>query len=188
MLWNMLPQGVMLSAAIEHSDNALLKSDFTYTRYKLASHSKLVTMGSDLLFPQTLSVIASGGFSHGTLPYQRQFDIIAGLGGFGQIGAIRGVNSREFYGDWFYSMIVEHNFRRAPFLWLGISPLYRTNWEFILTGTIASTRNSSGIYSEAGFGINNIFDLLRVDLTYRLVAPRAIIISLSLADIISGLL
>jgi hypothetical protein len=188
ILWNMLPQGLMMNAAVEFSDRDLLRSDFSYTRYKLSSHSKIMTMGSDLLYPQSLSIIASGGFSRGTLPFQRQFDIIAGLGGFGQIGAIRGVSSREFYGDWFYSVIAEHNFRRAPFLWLGIAPLYRTNWEFIVTGSIASTRNSSGIYSEAGFGINNIFDLLRVDLTYRLVAPREVVLSLSLADFLSGLM
>ena len=84
-------------------------------------------------------------------------------------------------------MTAEHNFRRSLFLYLGIAPLYKTNWEFIVSGSIARTPNSNGMYAEAGFGINNMFDLLRVDLTYRLASPRVIIFSLSLADLLSGL-
>ncbi len=187
LIWNMQSHGMMMDAAIEYSDSDLLKSDFSYTRFKFSSLTKIMTMGSDLLYPQCLSIIASGGASRGVLPEQRLFSLIAGMGGYGQVGALRGIDSREFYGDWFFSVTAEHNFRRSLFLYLGIAPLYKTNWEFIVSGSIARTPNSDGMYAEAGFGINNMFDLLRVDLTYRLASPRGIIFSLSLADLLSGL-
>lgn len=187
VLWKFLPQGAMVNAAVEYSDKDLLQSDHSYTRYKASLHGKIVTMNSGLLFPQTFSVIVSGGFADGALPVQRGFDIIAGMGGYGQIGTLHAVKTREFYGDWFFSVMAEQNFRRAPFLWLGISPLYDTNWEFLVTGSIARTPNSRGIYAEAGIGVNNIFDLFRVDVGYRFAAPRAVYVTLGLADFFSGL-
>jgi hypothetical protein len=186
VLLNILPHGFEMNAAVERSEKDILKSDFSYTRYSASAHGKIMTSDDDVLFPQSLSIFTSGGFSQGTLPVQRTFDLVGGMGVYGQLGGHRGVETREFYGDWYYSVHVEHNFRRTPFLWLGITPLYRTNWEFIITGGIARTPNMNGIYSEAGFGITNIFDLLRVDLTYRFAAPRGVIMTLSLSDFISG--
>lgn len=186
VLMNFVPQGMAMNAGVEYSDARNLKSDFSYARYRFSSFSKIMTMGSDLLYPQSVTVITSLGASTGSLPKQREFDVVAGMGGYTQIGALRGVRSREFYGNWMYTVTAEYNFRRTPFLWLGIGPLYETNWEFIVVGSVARTPNSNGIYSEVGCGINNIFDLLRIDLTYRLAAPRGIILSLSLADFLSG--
>lgn len=188
LLMNFMPQALKADFSIEYSDRDVLASSFSYSRWKISLQSKLATGGRELLFPQSLFVKFSTGFSTGTLPIQRSFDLLSGLGGYGQVGTFRALHAHEFYGDWFASLNLEQNFRRAPLLWLGLSPLYRTNWEFLVTASVARTPNSRGLYYEAGFGINNIFDLLRIDLTYRFVEPRGVSFSLSFADFFSGLL
>ncbi|HLP17871.1 MAG TPA: DUF5686 family protein [Bacteroidota bacterium] len=188
LLLNFMPQAFVFDAGIEYADRGTLGGDYSYKRYTVSAQAKVRTMGADLLFPQSLYIKASLGTSGGSLPLQRTFDILSGLGGYGQIGTFKGLKPHEFQGDWFASLNLEHNFRRAPFLWLGITPLYETNWEFIATASCARAANNSLLYYEAGVGINNIFDLLRVDLTWRFTSPGGFVFSLSLADLISGLL
>jgi hypothetical protein len=100
---------------------------------------------------------------------------------------------KEFSGQRFIAVTIEHNFRSTPFLMLNIPYLYRNSIEVILYGTAAQTWSSktlpfgvttNGWYSEAGIGISRILTLFRFDVTYRIARPRALFLSVGVAQII----
>jgi hypothetical protein len=110
----------------------------------------------------------------------------------GPFGVLRAGDVREFSGDRFVSLSVEHNFRSIPFLLLDIPYLYRNSIEVILHGTVAQTWSSTplpfgkttdGWYSEAGVGISRLFSLFRLDGTYRFMQPRGFFLTLGVAQI-----
>jgi hypothetical protein len=123
------------------------------------------------------------------------FDLESSYYGTAWFGTLRGVRVKEFSGDKFVSLSVEHNFRRVPLLSTGIPFLYENNLEIIAFGSIAQSWLSSfrqnllssgvttgGWYYEMGFGVSRILDLLRLDLTWRGKTPRGFVLTLSIAD------
>jgi hypothetical protein len=106
---------------------------------------------------------------------------------------LRTGNVKEFAGDRFVSLSVEHNFRSTPFLLLNIPYLYRNSIELILHGTVAQTWSSSilpfgkttdGWYSEAGVGVSRILSFFRLDVSYRFVEPRGLFLTFGVAQIL----
>jgi hypothetical protein len=186
--------------SVEYTD-PLLKSDFSFTQFNLKLRGKISTMNYDLLFPPSFTVVLNAGSAIGHLPPQRYFSLASNVLFAGEQGTLHDVGSREFYGDQYIVCSLEYNFRRAPFALSGIKKLYESKLEFIFTGAVARSwlsdqairtpqflvRDSNGWYYEAGIGISNIYDLFRVDLTYRFTQPRGLNLTLLLSDIISGL-
>jgi hypothetical protein len=119
----------------------------------------------------------------------------------GEQGTLRGVGSREYYGDRYAVGSIEYNFRRAPFALTGIKALYESKLEFIVIGAMARSwltdealrtpqfpvRDTDGWYYEAGIGVSNILDFFRLDLTYRFTQPGKVNLTLLLSDFVSGL-
>jgi hypothetical protein len=100
---------------------------------------------------------------------------------------------KEFAGDRFVSLSVEHNFRSIPFLFLNIPFLYRNSIELIVHGTVAQTWSSStlpfgrttdGWYSEAGLGISRLFGFFRMDVSYRFMQPRGFFLTFGVSPIL----
>lgn len=184
--------------AVEYSSSAVLGSEFNYTRISGGFKAKFPSYGLDLIFNPTLSLSFSGGIVAGTPTPQRLFDLESSYMGSVWFGALRGAGVKEFSGDRFVSLSIEHNFRRVPFLATGIPFLYKTNYELIVFGSLAQSWMSPstlrtaqaagepthGWYYEAGFGISRIFDLLRLDLTWRGKEPRSLVLTLGIADIL----
>jgi hypothetical protein len=178
---------------VEHSNPGFLASGFDYTRFLVRGEARIPTFSQRLLFPPTLNVKFTAGTSRGVLPPQRLYGLESRYDGVGPFGVLRGAGIREFTGERFVSLSVEHNFRSTPFLLLDIPFLYRNSIELIIHGAVAQTWSSSalpfgvtsgGWYTEAGIGISRIFSLLRLDATYRLMEPRGFVLTLGIAQIL----
>jgi len=168
-----------LDILLEHSTPHLAGSSFDFTRLEAIATLTLPTFARSLLFAPGFTFRIAGGFSGGALPLQRAFTLESASSSIGPLGVLRGLEVKEFGGTEYVACTVEHNFRSLPFLALGLPFLYERSVELVLHGGFARTWNrgllplteSNGWYTEAGFGINRVFDLLRVDFTWRLSDP-----------------
>ncbi|MGD1047005.1 MAG: DUF5686 family protein [Bacteroidota bacterium] len=188
------------STTVEYSD-PFLKSDYSFTQFNLKLRGKISTMNYNLLFPPSLTIIFNAGITTGHLPPQRYFSLASNVLFVGEQGTLRGVGSREYYGDRYTECSIEYNFRRAPFALTGIRALYESKLEFIVIGAVARSwltdealrtpqfpvNDTKGWYYEAGIGVSNILDLFRIDLSYRFTQPGRVILTLLLSDFVSGL-
>jgi Family of unknown function (DUF5686) len=187
-------------ASLEYSDPFLM-SDYSFVQLNLKFRGKISTMNYNLLYPPSLTVMLNTGITAGHLPPQRYFSLASNVSFLGEQGTLHGVGSREYYGDRYTVCSIEYNFRRAPFTMTGIKTLYESKLEFIVTGTVARTwfsdqalrtpqfpvTDTDGWYYEAGIGVSNIFDIFRVDLSYRFTRPSQVMFTLLLSDLVSDL-
>jgi len=176
-----------LEISVEYSSSSL-GSNFDFTRSQALLQWNIKTFLQSLLFPPLLKVNLTAGTSSGTLPPQRFFTADTRASGYAPFGTLRGGHVKEFVGDRFVMLNLEHNFRSVPFVLLDIPFLYRNGIELVVHGSAAQTwlgniSTSSGWYYEAGMGINRILDIFRADLTYRLKEPRRFYFTLSIANI-----
>ena len=178
---------------VEHSSRDILASGFDFTRVVARGELHLRTYSRRLLFSPTLSIRATAGTSGGSLPPQRLFSLESRYDGFGPFGVLRGGSVKEFRGQRFVILTLEHNFRNTPFLYLNIPFLYKNGIEVILHATTARTWSSSalpfgettnGWYYEAGFGLSRLLGLFRLDYTYRFAHPRNAFVSLGVAQLL----
>ncbi len=188
------------SAYIDHT-SPMLASDFDYTQAYMRLRGKVSTMNKEeLLFPPSLNLFLAIGATSGKLPPQRYFTPTTNLMAFTPLGTLLGARTREFYGDRFIIASVEHNFRRVLFAPLGITRLMESNLELVIGGTVSRywlsndalrvpafrAKDTNGWYYEASIGIQNIFDLLRIDVTRRFTLPKDIVVSLTVSDFLTG--
>jgi hypothetical protein len=107
---------------------------------------------------------------------------------------LKGASVKEFAGDRFAVLSLEHNFRSLLFLWLGIPYFYKNGYETMLTASVASSGFATrapalgtatpGLYSEAGIALGKILQFLRLDLTYRIAAPRGLHLTLGVSQLL----
>jgi hypothetical protein len=182
----------VLELSIEYSSPQFAGSSFDFTR--LEANGTLVvptSSGSALMNPGFTFKVAVG-MSGGTIPLQRAFMLESASSSMGPFGVMRAMEVKEFGGTEYVACNVEHNFRSLPFLALGIPFLYERSIEFIIhAGTARAwnrsalpVRDSGGWYSEAGFGVNRLLDLLRADCTWRFTNPTGFRFTLSVAQIL----
>ncbi|MFA6542237.1 MAG: hypothetical protein WCT99_11595, partial [Bacteroidota bacterium] len=131
---------------------------------------------------------------------QRYFTPTTNLMAFVPLGVHHGIEPREIYGDRFATFAVEHNFRRILFAPLGIRWLMESNLELLISGTASrywlsnnalrvpsfSAKETNGWYYETTAGIQNILDVFRVDVTWRLSSPRDVGVSIIASDFLTG--
>ncbi len=177
-----------LELSVEHSSPSLASSEFDYTRYHGVLELSAQTFASGLLFPPMFHAQISAGASRGTLPPQRMFSIDSRSSGYAPFGVLRGSRVREFGGDAFVLVTVEHNFRSLPFLALDLPFLYRNSIEFIVEASAAQAwsgpvSTTDGWYAEAGIGFARIFDILRTDLTWRFRDPQRFTVSVAVSTL-----
>ena len=179
----------------ERSERSLLKSDFSFSRISVVGEFFVPTFLKRNLFPPTLLGRVSAGISDGMLPPQRIFTLEGRSIGFGPMGVLRGGGLKEFTGDSYVMVSLEHNFRSVPFLALNIPFLYENSIEFLIHASAAKSwlgpktrvpygHPTNGWYSEAGFGLSRLFGLLRVDCTRRFVPPSSWHVTIAVARIL----
>lgn len=180
--------------AWEGAEPSILGGDMTFMRWSLLGSYRIPTLTDRGPFGPYLGVYVSAGLATGRVPVQRLFSLETQSSSFAPLGALRGASVKEFAGDRFAAISFEHNFRSILFLWLGIPYFYKNGYETLLTASVASsgfaTRTATlgaatpGIYSEAGVAIGKIFQLLRLDLTYRFTAPRGLHLTLGVSQLL----
>jgi len=186
---SLLGREMPLTISIEHSD-AVLGSDFDFTLCSAIFSMRQTTFLPSLLFAPYLNIRAAAGTSRGVLPPQRLFDLESRYSDIAPFGVLRGANVKEFTGDSYISIALEHNFRSIPFRLLGISFLDEASIELLLSCAAGRTwlrdetknglknvmpseiQSMDGWYYEAGFGISRILAFFRVDFTWRLTQLR----------------
>ncbi|HEY4644306.1 MAG TPA: DUF5686 family protein [Bacteroidota bacterium] len=179
---------------LERSDRSRFGSDFDFTRLSGRFEWTVPTFFRRFLFPATLRVILAGGISGGALPPQRTFDIETRSSGVAPFGVLRGASVKEFSGDRYVALSIEHNFRSGPFLALGLPFLYKKSIELVIHGSAAQTwvenrqtlqraalTPTRGWYTEAGVGLNRILSLFRIDLTWRFKERRDLFFTVAAA-------
>lgn len=157
---------------VEYSSPNIFKSGYSFTNIQLGLIYNLRTFLLNHLFSPSLKICILGGISFGELPTQKSFTIDTRLSGFAPFGVLKTAGVRDFVGDKFISLNLEHNFRSIPFLALGIPYFYKRNIEVIVFGSAARMWSNkvditNGWYSEIGLGIGKIFDIIRFDFSYR---------------------
>jgi hypothetical protein len=181
-----------LELQVEHSTPALASSSYDYTRYEGRATLVIPTLAPGMLFRPNLTLMVSAGDTRGThVPLQRLFNIESASSGDGPEGVMRSMDVKEYGGTGYLAIRAEHNFRSLPFLALGIPFLYKSSVELIIHGGASRTWSSgssyvpfrTGWYTEIGFGLNRIFDLLRADLSWRLNESRPVRLSLGVVRI-----
>ena len=182
--------------SIEYSSKGFLNSDFGFTRIAGGLRMKFPTYDMSLFFNPTMSISLSGGMLAGDRLPQRLFNLESSYLGTAWFGGLRAAGVKEFSGDRFMLLSLEHNFRRIPFLASGIPFLYESNLELIAFASVAQSwltpsafagpptfKTTNGWYYEGGISINRILDILRFDLTWRGVEPRSLALTLGIGDI-----
>jgi len=169
-----------LELEMEAADPGLLGGDFSYVSVRFKGFLILPTIGRSLLLPAQLRIRLYAGLSaaSGGLPPQNLFAVESASSGVGPFGVMRGMGVKQERGTDVLSLAVEHNFRSLPWLALGVPFLYERSIEFIVHGGVAHAWQDaawSGTvlaperwYAEAGFGFSRLFDLFRLDATWRL--------------------
>lgn len=171
--------GVRLTG--EFSDPTLIPSDFRFQQY-----TGTIVWRTRTLPLWELDLRLSGGFSYGEVPPQRFFSLESAASAIAGEAVFRGMEVKEFYGDRFASVSMEHNFGEIIPGVLRIPNVAAFGIEFILLGrlgwtafsqqtlahtaTLLPSTDSTGdrYYYEAGIGFNRVLLFFRVDLSARL--------------------
>ena len=166
---------LLVSLAVEHTDNDLFASDFDFTRYSATSHLHLLTFSSG-----ALDGFLTLGYSTGALPPQRIFDLFGTTSSISHEGSLRTIGNRDYAGDRIISFMLEHNFGSLPFRAVGVP--FVQHVDFILTAGGAWTglsENSKVLQTvplqttrnaivEVGFGLGRLLSFFRLDFSWRL--------------------
>jgi hypothetical protein len=194
----LLPAGFRWEVSLEHSSPSLTGSDFDFTRLFATAQGRFNTMYQRHALSPVLSYFIAGGRSTGSVPVQRLFELDSDLSGLATVGSLRGVRTKEFAGDRFLQISLEHNFRRIPFLALGIPFLYEMGLELLVHGSVARSwmgdpvapeygylpESTNGWYSEIGLGLGKLFQLLRIDFTWRITDPGGFHVTFGLSELL----
>lgn len=170
--------GLQLTGEVSHP--SVIASDFDFQQYTMAFYLRTRTMPL-----WQLDVRLSGGLSAGSVPPQRFFSLESAVASVAGEAAFRGMSVKEFYGDRFVSLAIEHNFGEVIPGILRIPNIASFGIEFIMQGRIgwtdfsrrtieytrtllASTQSTDDrIYYEGGVGINRLLFFFRIDVSAR---------------------
>ncbi|REL24860.1 carboxypeptidase-like regulatory domain-containing protein [Rhodohalobacter sp. SW132] len=173
-----------LRVSAEYSDSALgSEFDFTFLNADLSWNFQ--TFFPRRVFPNTLDIRATAGYTFGDLPPQ-QLGILDGpMGIFSPFGTIKTRGDGPYEGSRFWTLIAEHNFRSIPFELIGLNWFADKGWGIILFGGAVYSETQpiydflpvtpDGVHTEAGISLNSIFGILRLDFALRLDAPGSFV-------------
>ncbi len=166
----------------EYSSKRYLKSDFDFSNIK-----SIVSLRTSTLPLWTLDMRLAAGKSFGKLPPQRYFSVESSASSIAQKGAFRGVKLKEFYGEDYATLFIEHNFGEVIPGIFRIPNVASFGVEFIINGNIgytkfrdinnvkalnpnlsSTTETIEQYYYEAGIAINRFLLFFRFDLSARL--------------------
>lgn len=182
--WNYHPlrrfANVGLQVQGEIAEPSVLPSSFRFRQLQSAVFVRMPTLP---LWELTLRL--AGGWSFGDVPPQRFFSLESSASAIANAGALRGLRVKEFYGDRFATLSLQHNFGEVIPGVLRIPNIASFGIEFMLSAGVgwsqfseqtraythtelASTHPSrERVYYELGVSLNKILLLLRTDITAR---------------------
>lgn len=174
--------------SIEHS-GTYLGSSWDYTRFKLDVYRTINTFYQRRIFPNTLNVRLNAGTYLGDLPVQKNGVLDVAIGGFTPFGAFRAKRFLPYEGASYIALNAEHNFKSIPFEFFGWQGAAKKGLSILAFGGMGKTwvkqeqvdefiqRYNFGPvtteqwHMEAGLSLSNLFNLIRVDVAYRIDDP-----------------
>lgn len=173
------------SVVIEHSDPALVASDFSFTRFHLTADLRLSTFFRRRILPNVIDLHLVAGTASGNLPMQRYGVLEPSSRWIKSAGTFKTLLFRPYEGERYLGIFWEHNFRTVPLEILGLRGLARKGIGMIFFGASGRTwisdearshltyapRVSRDFHHELGLSVNGILNLLRVDAAWRLDRP-----------------
>lgn len=177
-----------MKADVEYSD-ASLGSDHDYLRVQVDGEVSFNTFYKRRFLPNTFSMILSGGFAQGRLPYQRLFTLEPSTLSYAPFGVLKTQSLFPYEGDRFWKVYAEHDFKSTPFEALGLWGISKKGIGLIVFGGATNAwvsdpvsekafesftpilRESQGVHYEAGVSLNGIFSIFRLDAAFRLDQP-----------------
>ena len=142
-----------------------LGSDFHFSRYQFILFLRQTIFQKGYLDASFLC-----GLSQGELPEQFLFELESGFTGYRQYKAFATLDQNVFIGNKKFALFLEHNFHDSIFDLAGLS----TPWEFSIiynTGWAGDKYFNQveydDSYSELGFGLNKIFNLIKFEFIWR---------------------
>lgn len=171
--------------SFESSNPEIINSQFTFDKYDFATFFTLRTLPL-----WELEVQFNAGLIRGALPLQKIYSFESSVSRIITSAAFRSLDVKEFHGDKYAALLLEHNFgelipgvlRIPNIASLGIEfiGIFNIGWSDFSLGnktkvdhesnfTYKSTNSTSDRYFyEAGIGLNRIFLFFRLDLVMRL--------------------
>ncbi len=173
-----------VQASGEIAAPSLLGGDFRYEQYQGALQLRTRTLPL-----WRLDLRLSGGYSRGATPAQRFFSLESSFSSTASQGVFRGMGVKEFYGDRYAALSVEHNFgevipgvlRIPNIASFGIECITLANigWTGFSRDARFAVRNGEQrtfpstdvtrerVYYEVGVALNRVLIFFRTDLTAR---------------------
>jgi hypothetical protein len=170
--------GVLLRGEFSHPD---IGSDFDFRQAEAS-----IFLRTQTLPLWTLEVRAEAGISDGNVPPQRFFSLESVATAIASSSVFRGMKVKEFYGDKYFSLFVQHNFGevipgilRIPnlasfgvefvgFANIGWSDFSLQTLQYSNTQLPFTARTNDKWYYETGLGFNKLLLFFRIDIATRL--------------------
>jgi len=146
-------------------------SDFTFKRYHF-----LLFLRRQTFYKGIMDLILSSGFGSNGLPLQRYFELESGdLAGYDRFKTFRTLSQNTFTGQKKLAVYFEHNFQNSIFQLGGLPGIKDIPWDlsFIYNLGWAGNKNLrqlnfNDFYSELGFGIGRVFNILKFEFIWGL--------------------
>ena len=144
-------------------------SDFDFYKYQL-----MLFFRKNTYYKGFLDVSFLVGTSTGNLPLQKYFEVASGFSGYKRFKAFSTLNQNAFLGTNKFALYIEHNFHNSIFRLSHIPLIKKIPWELSLIYNACWAGNKkinkltfNDFYSEAGIGLNKIFNFLKFEFIWR---------------------
>lgn len=144
----------------ELSSPGFLNSSFSFRRYELSLMRHQMTFASCFLNLWTVS-----GFSEGSLPVQRMFEIQASYGGYSEQQVLSTLDTRRILSGHTIVAGIEHDIPSTLFRSSDV-PVIRSVWFDVALFAHGAAAEDFSPMDEVGFGLVNIIPLIRTDFTW----------------------
>lgn len=146
-------------------------SDFSYDRYLM-----ILTTRRNLFTSVLMDMRLETGFSHGALPRQKFFEVQGGSADFDLLKSFSTLDQNSLFGSQKLALFTEFNFGNIFYRWGGVPILQAIPWNVSIithTGWAGEKQLNQltlpDMYTEAGVGINNVFNLFKIELMFSAV-------------------
>jgi hypothetical protein len=168
---------ITVKSDIEYTDKDILKSDFKFIRGTINIHTHHLTYANG-----SLDAYLRLGLSKGELPLQKIFDLPSSASGLSSNAVFRTLDVKEFQGDRYIAVFLEHNFGSSLLRSTKIPFIKDQGWDLILSFSAGWTgfsskseqtrlldlKSTDNIFYEAGFSFGNFLPFARLDFAWRL--------------------
>jgi len=147
----------------------IINTDYTYRYINFLLYSQINTYSNGFL-----DLKFELGIGSSSLPIQKYFELESGFSGYDRFKTFRTLDLNSFVGNKKIALFIEHNFHNSLFqlshipyikdLKYDLFAIFNSGWA---GNSNLSSLVSNDFYSEFGFGIGRIFNILRFEFIWQ---------------------